>query len=114
MSFKIAGDEFNKLLQRREVFCTFKSSAGSMTRQEAIKAVAKKIRVDPENVYLIRMQGQSGTRDLSASFYIFKDETEAKKQLAKHLFLRLLSREERKKLAEEAKKTKPSEAPKKK
>lgn len=114
MSLKIVTDESNPLLQRREVICTFKVSAGLMTRQEAVKAVAKKLRIDAKNVYLIALQGKSGTRDISARFYVMKDEEEAKKQLPKYLFLRLLSREERKALAEQAKKSKPAEPEKKK
>ncbi|GEM_PF-1133653 len=114
LSLKIVTDESNPLLQRREVICTFKASAGLMTRQEAVKAVAKKLRIDAENVYLIALQGKSGTRDISGRFYVLKDEIEAKKQLPKHLFLRLLSREERKGLAEQAKKAKPAEPEKKK
>ncbi|MCP8304135.1 MAG: hypothetical protein H3Z50_01480 [archaeon] len=104
MSFQVKEDNRNDLLRRREIDCVFSSMTGSLTRQDAVKMVAEKLNVDVDKVYLISLKMKTGTRDVSGLFYIYDNTEDAKKQLPRHLFLRMLSKEEREKVVKEAKK----------
>ncbi|MCP8311222.1 MAG: hypothetical protein L6N95_02050 [Candidatus Methylarchaceae archaeon HK01B] len=104
MSFQIKEDNRKDLLGRREISYIFSSIAGSLTRQDAVKMVAEKLNVDIDKVYLISLKMRTGTRDVSGLFYIYDNPEDAKKQLPRHLFLRMLSKEEREKVIKEAKK----------
>ncbi|MEM3437881.1 MAG: hypothetical protein QXP55_05065 [Nitrososphaerales archaeon] len=109
---QIVKDSRNDLLRRREINCIFNSMAGLIKRQDAINMVAKSLNVDAKNVYLISLRTKTGTRDVSGLFYIYDNPEDAKKQLPKYLFLRLLPKEEREKLLKESKKKAPEKVKK--
>lgn len=98
MSLQIVKDSKNELLRRREINCIFNSMAGLIKRKDAVNMLAKSLNVDVEKVCLISLRTRTGTRDVSGIFYIYDNPEDAKKQLPKHIFLRLLSKEEREKL----------------
>ncbi|MCP8323583.1 MAG: hypothetical protein L6N96_05335 [Candidatus Methylarchaceae archaeon HK02M2] len=104
MSFQIKEDKINNLLGRREILCTFSSVAGSLTRQDAIKIISEKLKIDIDKVYLLSLKTKMGTRDISGLFYIYDNPEDAKKQLTRHVFLRMLPKEEREKIIKERKK----------
>jgi small subunit ribosomal protein S24e len=105
-TFELTTDVENPLLRRRELQGVFRAGNGLLTRKGASEGIATKIGVDPAKVTIISLKGKFGTRDVSASAYVFSEEPDAKKQLAKYLFVRSLSKEERAKLREEKKKAK--------
>jgi len=103
LSLQLVEDNRNDLLRRREIKCIFSSMAGLIKRQDAINILAKSLNLDAKKVYLISLRTKTGTRDVSGLFYVYDKPEDAKKQLPKHLFLRLLSKEEREKLIKEGK-----------
>lgn len=108
-------DKTNALLKRREVSCLFKGQAGKLTRNDAAKLLAEQLKLDKKFVLPVTLKCETGRADVKGTFYVYDDENLAKKHLPKYVFLRLLSKEERKKLAEEAKAKKakkPEVAPK--
>ena len=103
MAFAVIEDRENPLLNRRELICVFPSSAGKITRADVVNAVSQKLNVPSEQVIPISIKHSHGVRDVKVTVYIFKNLEDAKKQLPKHILLRLLPKEERKKLVEKRK-----------
>ena len=96
----------NKLLERKEAVYLFKGMAGKLTRADAAKAVAEDLGVPEEKVVPIKLKTVFGTRDVKGTFYVYDDLEKAKRQLPEYIFLRMLSKEERKKILEERRKAK--------
>ena len=71
-----------------------------------MKAVAKDLGVPEDKVIPIKLKTLFGTRDVKGTFYIYDDLEKARRQLPEYIFLRMLSKEERKKMLEEKKKAK--------
>ena len=113
-------DRTNALLKRREVRCLFKGHAGKLTRNDAANLLVQQLKLDKKFVIPVTLKCETGRTDVKGTFYVYDDEGLAKKHLPKYVFLRLLSKEERKKAreAEKAKAKKPeggaqkAEAPK--
>ena len=101
----------SKVLDRAYVEITLQGRGGKLTRKEAIEVAAKELGVAPENVGLIRIDGQSGTTDVVGRFYLY-GSVEAKKRLhPRHLDVRLLTKEEREKIKQDKKKAAAAPAP---
>ncbi len=96
----------NKLLERKEAVFLFKDMAGKLTKAEAVKAVAQDLGVPEEKVIAIKLETMFGTTDVRGTFYIYDDVGKAKKQMPEYIFLRMLGKEERKKILEERRKAK--------
>jgi len=94
----------SKVLDRSYVEVNMTGKAGKISRKEAIAAVAQEMGVAPENVALIRMEGESGTTDVVGRFYVYGSAESKKKVEPKYLAERLLTKEEREKLKQERKK----------
>jgi ribosomal protein S24E len=95
-------DKTNGLLKRREVVCVFKGVAGKLTRKDAAEMLAKELKLDKKFVIPISLQPETGMSDLRCMFYVYDDDL-AKRHLPKYILLRMLSKEERKKVKEAAK-----------
>lgn len=96
----------SKLLDRRYVELLVKDGAGRLTRKEAVEALAKELGVPEENIGVLRLAEQSGTRAVLGKFFVYGSK-ESKNRLHQHyLDERSLSKEEREKLKQERKKTK--------
>ncbi|HET6730826.1 MAG TPA: hypothetical protein VFH04_04445 [Nitrososphaeraceae archaeon] len=96
-------DTANTLLNRREIKLVFKEQAGKLKRIEAAEIVAKKFGLNANCVIPISMKNERGKRDLVAMFYAYDSEDTTKKQLPRFLLLRNLSKDDRRKLADEEK-----------
>lgn len=94
----------SKVLDRAYVEMPLGGRAGKISRKEAIEAVAQEMGVPPENVGLIRIDGQSGTRSVVGKFYVYGSAASKKKVHPRYLEERTLSKEEREKLKQERKK----------
>jgi ribosomal protein S24E len=105
-------DRTNALLKRREVRCLFKGLAGKLTRNDATNLLTQQLKLDKKIVIPVTLKCETGRTDVKGTFYVYDDEGLAKKHLPKYVFLRLLSKEERKKVreAEKAKAKKPEGA----
>ncbi len=96
-------DNNNVLLKRREIKSLIKNAVGSIKRQEAAELIANKLNIDKRNVLPISLKSEFGSPDISALTYYYDNIEEAKKQLPRYIFLRSLSKEDRKKIIDEEK-----------
>jgi ribosomal protein S24E len=94
----------SRVLDRAYVELSIEGRAGKVTKKEAIAAVAEQLGVPPENVGLIRLDGQSGTANATGKFYVYGSADSKKRIHPRHLNERALTREEREKLKQERKK----------
>lgn len=104
-------DKPNGILKRREVKCLFKGVAGKLTRKEAAEMLSTELKLDKKFVIPVSLMCKTGTNDIGCTFYVYDDENLAKQHLPKYIFIRMLTKEERKKAkeAEKAKGKKPAE-----
>lgn len=93
-------DKTNALLKRREVRCIFKGQAGKLSRNDAVNLLAEQLKLDKKFVIPVTLKCETGKTDVKGTFYVYDEESLAKKHLPKYVFLRLLSKEERKKVIE--------------
>lgn len=96
-------DKTNALLKRREVKCIFKGRAGKLSRNDAVSLLSEQLKLNSKFVIPVTLKCETGKNDVRGTFYVYDDESLAKKHLPKYAFLRLLSKEERKKALEAAK-----------
>ena len=101
----------SKVLDRSLVELTLDDKAGKISRKEAIALVAQEMGVQPENVALIRMDGESGTMKVLGKFYVYGSAASKKRIQPRYLDERLLTKEERDKLKQERKKAAAAPAP---
>ena len=101
----------SKVLDRSYVEVSIPGKAGKLSRKEAIAAVAQEMGVGPEKVALVRLEGESGTKDMVGRFYVYGSAESKKKIEPKYLAERLLTKEEREKLKQEKKKKAAAPAP---
>jgi ribosomal protein S24E len=94
----------SKLLDRSYVEMTLDGKAGKISRREAVAAVAQEMGVPPENIGLVRLEGQSGTTTVVGKFYVYGSAESKKRVHPKYLEERTFTREEREKLKQERKK----------
>jgi ribosomal protein S24E len=94
----------SKVLDRSYVELTLEDKSGKITRKEAMATVAQELGVSPENVALIRMDGQSGTTKVLGRFYVYGSAPSKKRVHPRYLDERTMTKEEREKLKQERKK----------
>lgn len=94
----------SKVLDRSYVEVSLEDKAGKISRKEAIAAVAQEMGVPAENVALVRMDGESGTRKVVGKFYVYGSAASKKRLHPGYLEERMLTKEERDKLKAERKK----------
>jgi small subunit ribosomal protein S24e len=96
-------DRNNILLKRREIKIILKNAAGRVKRIEAAEALAKQLNVEKQTVIPIEMKCETGKTDVYATFYVYNDDEDAKKQLPRFRLLRNIPKADRKKLIDEQK-----------
>ncbi|MGN6624632.1 MAG: hypothetical protein ACTHKK_10870 [Candidatus Nitrosocosmicus sp.] len=93
----ILKDNNNVLLKRREIESVIRNASGSIKRQDAAELVADKLNIDKKNLLPISIKSEFGNPDVNTLMYYFDKIDDAKKQIPRYLFLRSLSKDERKK-----------------
>ncbi len=96
-------DNNNVLLKRREIKSVIKNALGSIKRQDAAELIANKLNLNKNNVLPVSIKSEFGNPDILALMYYFENMEEAKKQIPRYLFLRSLSKDERKKIIDDEK-----------
>jgi len=96
----------SKVLDRSYVELSVEGEAGKISRKEAMEMVAQELSVPVENVGLLGVEGQSGTRRILGRFYVYGSADSKKKVHPRYLQERTLTKEEREKLKQERKKAK--------
>lgn len=94
----------SKVLERSYVELRLDGRAGKLTRKEAIAEVAHELGVAPENVGIVRLDGQAGTTDVVGRFYVYGSAEAKRRAHPRYLEERILTKEEREKLKQERKK----------
>ena len=82
-------DENNSFLSRREIICDFKGLGGKLKKLEAIEMITKEFKLGEKFVIPIKLQNHTGQSKTTGIFYIYDDETLAKKHLTPVIFTRL-------------------------
>ena len=96
-------DRKNSLLGRREVRAIFRGAAGKVKRTEAAETIANQLSVDKSKVIPVSLVCKTGMTDVHASFFVYDDANEIKKQLPRYRLLRTMPKAERKKILDEEK-----------
>ena len=96
-------DNNNVLLKRREIKSVIKNAFGSIKRQDATELIANKLKIDKNNLLPVSIKSEFGNPDILTLIYYYEDMKEAKKQIPRYLFLRSMSKDERKKIIDEEK-----------
>ncbi|MGN6613939.1 MAG: hypothetical protein ACTHKC_02745 [Candidatus Nitrosocosmicus sp.] len=99
----ILKDNNNVLLKRREIESVIRNASGSIKRQDAAELIADKLKIDKKNLLPISIKSEFGNPDVNTLMYYFDKIDDAKKQIPRYLFLRSLSKDERKKIIDDEK-----------
>ena len=102
-AIEILNERENRLLARKEYSVNFIGGSGFITRQAAIEAMAAKLGVDKNLVKIISLRSKFGIRNLTGIVFVYNGAKEVSRQLPIYMFIRELSKDERKKAREAAK-----------
>jgi len=102
-------EEYNALLKRKEVRAEIEhDGAGTPSRVDLRKTIASKYGTKPESVYVISIETGTGTQSALCEAQVYDDPQSAMRTVPKHIQIRNLPVEERKRVREqEAKKGEP-------
>ena len=82
-------DENNSFLSRREIICDFQGLGGKLKKLEAVEMITKKFKLGEKLVIPIKLQNHTGQSKTTGIFYVYDDETLAKKHVTPVIFTRL-------------------------
>ena len=106
-------DVNNLFLSRREITCNFRGLGGKLKKSEAVNMITKEFKLDGKTVLAINLKHDTGRPNILGTFYIYDDESMAKKQVNPTVFERIHKQKakdaENEKAAEEVKADAPAE-----
>jgi ribosomal protein S24E len=112
MEFKVKQDTYNPLLKRKELSLDVEhDNAGSPSRTSLRDAVAAKYATKAENVFVVEIETKTGTQYSVCEVQVYDDPESANRVVPKHIQIRNLPSEERKRMKEQQSK-KTEEKPK--
>ena len=82
-------DENNAFLSRREIICDFTGLGGKLKKLEAVEMITKEFKLGEKFVIPIKLQNYTGQPKTTGIFYVYDDETLAKKHVTPVIFTRL-------------------------
>ena len=82
-------DVNNDFLSRRELVCNFAGLGGKLQSLQAVDMITKEFRLDGKVVIPMRLKTQVGKSLITGTFYVYDDETLAKKHINPTIFARL-------------------------
>ena len=82
-------DVNNTFLSRRELECNFTGLGGKLKKLEAVDMVTKEFKLANKVVIPMRLKTHVGKSLITGTFYIYEDESLAKKQINPTIFSRL-------------------------
>ena len=80
-----------------------KNAVGSIRKDEAANLIAEKLQINRKNLIPISLASEYGNPDVLAMMYYYNDIEDARKQLPRYRFLRIMGKDERKKIIDEEK-----------
>jgi len=86
---KTVTDVNNSFLSRRELTCNFAGLGGKLKSIEAADMITKEFKLDGKVVIPMRLKTQVGKSLITGTFYVYDDETLAKKHINPTIFSRL-------------------------
>ncbi len=95
-------DVNNTFLSRRELTCNFTGLAGKLKKLEAIDMINKEFSLGSKIIIPIRLKNHSGKSITTGTFFVYEDETLAKKHVDPTIFARLEKSKAKKAEAEKA------------
>jgi len=105
MEFKVKQDTYNPLLKRKELSLDVDHEReGSPSRVALRDAVATRYNAKAENVFVMQIQTPTGSQHSSCEVQVYDDPEAARQVVPKHIQIRNLPSEERKKMREATKK----------
>ena len=82
-------DVDNTFLSRREITCNFAGLAGKLKKLEAVDMITKEFKLDGKVVIPMRLKTHVGKPIITGTFFVYEDETLAKKHVNPTIFSRL-------------------------
>ena len=105
IDFKVKQDTHNPMLKRKELSLEIDhEKEGSPSRVAVREAVAAKYGTKMDNVYVVGILTRTGSQHSLCDVQVYDNPESAKKVVPKHIQIRNLPAEERKKVMEESKK----------
>lgn len=95
-------DASNALLSRREITCNFTGLGGKLSRLDAVEMVSKEYGLDGKTVIPMRLRNHVGRPAITGLFYVYDDESLARKHVNPTIFARLEKSRAKKAEEEEA------------
>lgn len=95
-------DASNALLSRREITCDFMGLGGKLSRLDAVEMVSKEYGLDGKTVIPMRLRNHVGRPAITGLFYVYDDESLARKHVNPTIFARLEKSRAKKAEEEEA------------
>ncbi len=95
-------DASNALLSRREITCDFAGLGGKLSRLDAVEMVSKEYGLDGKTVIPMRLRNHVGRPAITGLFYVYDDESLARKHINPTIFARLEKSRAKKAEKEEA------------
>ena len=94
-------DANNALLSRREITCDFAGLGGKLSRLDAVEMVSREYGLDGKTIIPMRLRNHVGRPSITGLFYVYDDESLARKHVNPTIFARL-EKSRAKKAEEEA------------
>lgn len=82
-------DVNNTFLSRRELICNFTGLGGKLKKLEAVDMITKEFKLSGKVVIPMRLQTHVGKPLVTGTFFVYEDETLAKKHINPVIFERL-------------------------
>ncbi|HET9008637.1 MAG TPA: hypothetical protein VFN17_00750 [Nitrosarchaeum sp.] len=82
-------DVNNTFLSRREIVCNFTGLAGKLKKLEAVDMITKEFKLSGKVVVPMRLQTHVGKPLVTGTFYVYENESLAKKHINPVIFERL-------------------------
>ena len=95
-------DANNALLSRREITCDFAGLGGKLNRLDAVEMVSKEYGLDGKTVIPMRLRNHVGRPTITGLFYVYDDESLARRHVNPTIFARLEKSRAKKAEEEEA------------
>jgi len=86
---EILSDVNNTFLSRRELTCNFNGFGGKLKKMEAIDMISKEFKLTNKIIIPILLRNHSGKTTTTGTFFVYEDETLAKKHVNPIIFTRL-------------------------
>ena len=82
-------DVNNTFLSRRELTCNFSGLGGKLKKLEAVDIISKEFKLNNKIIIPIILKNHSGKTLTTGTFFVYDDETLAKKHVNPIIFTRL-------------------------